>query len=411
MQCWLHLLLSFFMTAQQPLQEKIQFRSEIPFWRDERVLRILAQIISAIIVFGLIYWAIANVLQAARLRGLSLGFGFLDESAGFPLGQTAIPYDPTRTFAYAIWVGVLGTLRVSIVGIFLATILGTFVGIARLSSNWLVNRIALAYIELHRNIPLLVLLFLWYRGIFLQFPGVQNSIQWPGPIFLSQRGLFLTWPRLTDTGLIFMIMTIVGIVVAIAAWFSLRKIRENTGRSTYHNTVSLVIILLFPIIGWILAGGNPFNFESPELSGFNFQGGLHLAPEFAALLIGLVTYTAAFIAEAVRAGIQAVSKGQREAAFAVGLKYRQVLSLVIFPQALRVIIPPLISQYLNLTKNSSLAFFIAYIDLFFIGRTTTNQAGRAIQVILIVMSIYLAISLITSLILNVYNRRIQFLER
>ncbi|MEJ2263026.1 MAG: ABC transporter permease subunit [Anaerolineales bacterium] len=399
------------MTAQQPAQKQIQYRSEIPFWRDERVLNIAAQVVSAVFVIGLIVWVISNVVSAANERGLSLGFRFLREAAGFPIGETAIPYDPSRSFAYAFLVGVLGTLRVAFLGIILATILGTLVGLARLSSNWLIRRLAIAYIEIHRNIPLLVLLFLWYRGVFLQFPRVKDSITWPGPIYINQRGLYLTWPRLTSSGTIFAILSIIGLVFAVVAWVWLRKIREATGRQTFYTPISLAILILFPLTGWFLAGSTPITLEVPVLSGFNFKGGVHLSPEFTALLVGLVTYTAGFIAEVVRAGIQAVGRGQLEAARAVGLNYRQVLSLVIFPQALRVIIPPLISQYLNLTKNSSLAFFIGYPELFFIGKTTINQAGRAIQVFLLIMAVYLTISLFTSLVLNIYNRRIQFVER
>jgi general L-amino acid transport system permease protein len=397
--------------ANQTSQSSRTLSSEIPFWRDERVLKVAAQLVSAILVIGLLVWLAGNVISAANQRGLSLGFRFLRDSAGFPIGETPIPYDPSRSFAYAFLVGVLSTLKVSIVGIFFATILGIFVGIARLSSNWLVNRLALAFIEIHRNIPLLVLLFLWYTGVFITLPRVQESIAWPGPIYLNQRGLYITWPQLTSTGTIFVITIVIAFVLAIIAWSILNRYQIATGKSTYYGWVSLAILIIVPLLGWFLAGDTPVRLDVPILQGFNFQGGLHLTPEFTALLIGLVTYTAAFIAEVVRAGIQAVSRGQQEAARALGLRYWQVLSLVIMPQALRVIIPPLISQYLNLVKNSSLAFFIGYPELFFIGRTTTNQAGRAIQVILLVMAVYLAISLITSLLLNIYNRRIQLIER
>ncbi len=393
------------------MDNQIDYQSQIPFWRDERVLRIAAQVISAVVVIGALVWVTLNVLRAAEQRGLSLGFDFMNSTAGFPIGESDIPYDPSRSFAYAFTVGVLNTLKVSILGIFLATILGTLVGIARLSTNWLVRRIALAFIEIHRNIPLLVLLFLWYRGVFLKLPRVQDSIQWPGPIYINQRGLFMTWPRLNPNGIIFVIAAILSLILAIAAFIYLRRLRELTGRSTYFGLVSLAILIVLPVVGWFLAGGRPFTLEFPELSGFNFAGGVHMTPEFTALLVGLVTYTAAFIAEVVRAGIQAVSRGQLEAARAVGLSYSQILGLIIFPQAMRVIIPPLISQYLNLTKNSSLAFFIGYPELFFIGKTTINQAGRAVQVILLIMAVYLSLSLITSAILNFYNRRIQIVER
>jgi general L-amino acid transport system permease protein len=223
--------------------------------------------------------------------------------------------------------------------------------------------------------------------------------------------LQLTWPRLTPTGSPFVISIVIGLILAIVAWVYLRRMQERTGRSTYFAYVSLGIIIIIPIIGLVIAGGDPLEADVPVLSGFNFDGGYQLTPEFAALLVGLVMYTAAFIAEVVRAGIQAVDRGQLEAASAIGLSYSQLLSLVIIPQAMRVIIPPLISQYLNLTKNSSLAIFIGYPELFFIGKTTINQAGRAVQIFILIMAVYLSISLITSLILNIYNRRFQLVER
>lgn len=399
------------MTPKQPSSEAIEYHSDIPFWRDERVLRTLAQIISAVVVIGLLILAVINILNAAEERGLSLGFEFIGEAAGFPIGESDIPYDPSKSFLYAFLAGLLNTLKVAIVGIFFATILGTLVGIARLSTNWLVSRLALVYIEFHRNIPLLILLLLWYRGFFTRLPDVQDSIILPGPTYLSQRGLQLTWPRVTPDGWSFVISIILAVILAVIAWIYLRRLQETSGRSTYFGLVSLAILILLPLIGLLISGGKPFEADVPVLTGFNFIGGYQLTPEFAALLVGLVTYTAAFIAEVVRAGIQAVDRGQLEAARSVGLNYSQLLSLIIIPQALRVIIPPLISQYLNLTKNSSLAIFIGYPELFFIGKTTINQAGRAVQVFAVIMAVYLSISLMTSLILNIYNRRIQLVER
>jgi general L-amino acid transport system permease protein len=399
------------MPPEKPSASTVEFHSQVPFWRDERVLRIIAQIVSAIVVFGLLYLAVINVINAAEQRGLSLSFGFLNEAAGFPIGESDIPYDPSRSFLTAFLVGVLNTLKVSIVGIFIATILGTFVGIARLSTNWLVSRMALVYIEFHRNIPLLVLLLIWFSIFITGLPEVAESIVLPGPIYLNQRGMQLTWPRLTPQGTPFVISIVLAIILAIIAWIYLRRYQERTGRSTYFAFVSLGILIALPFIGFVLSRGQPLQADVPVLSGFNFIGGYDLSPEFAALLVGLVTYTAAFIAEVVRAGIQAVDRGQLEAARAIGLSYSQLLSLVIVPQALRIIIPPLISQYLNLTKNSSLAIFIGYPELFFIGKTTINQAGRAVQVIILIMAVYLSISLITSFILNIYNRRIQLVER
>jgi general L-amino acid transport system permease protein len=394
----------------QPVQMQIA-SSRPPFWRDERVLRIAAQVLSAILIIGFLIWMVNNVIESAAQRGLNLGFQFLSGEAGFPIGETDLPYTPASSFAYAFLVGVVNTLKVSVIGILLATVLGTIVGVARLSTNWLVSRIALIFIEIHRNIPLLVLLFLWYSGVFIQLPRVKDSFVWPGPTFVNQRGVYFTWPLWNENSTLFAILTGLGVVLAVIAWIWLRRIRETTGRSTYFGAISLLILIAFPVVALALTGGRPFDLEIPSLQGFNFQGGLHFSPEFSALLIGLVTYTAAFIAEVVRAGIQAVSRGQLEAASALGLKSFQVLGLVIMPQALRIIIPPLISQYLNLTKNSSLAIFIGYPELFFIGKTTINQAGRAAQVFVLVMLVYLAMSLVTSVILNLYNNRIQLVER
>ncbi len=369
-------------------------------------MRAAAQLASAALVIGLLIWIVTNLVRAAEQRGLGLGFDFLDQAAGFPIGEGVIPYDPSDSFLYAFWVGVLNTIKVAVVGILLTTILGTLVGLARLSTNWLVSRLALAYIELHRNVPVLVLLFIWYFAVFTQLPAVRESIELPGPTYINQRGLFLTWPHLSESGAAFAAAVILGLIVSAISWIVLRNIRLRTGRWSHFTAVSVVLLIGISAIGWAASGGEPLVFDVPELQGFNFTGGLSLTPEYAALLIGLVTYTAAFIAEVVRAGIQAVDKGQREAARSVGLGSNQVLWLVIIPQALRVIIPPLISQYLNLTKNSSLALAIGYPELFTVGRIMINQAGRALPVFVMIMLTYVTMSLITSLILNIYNRRV-----
>lgn len=399
------------MTIKEGPSKLIEFKSEIPIWRDERVLKSAAQVISAVLVIGFVVFLIINFFDSAEKRGISLGFDFLKESAGFPITESTIPYDPSRSFGYAFLVGIINTLKVAILGIVAATILGTLVGLARLSSNWLLSRIALIYIEFHRNIPLLVLLFLWFFAVFQRLPAVGESIEWQGLIYLNQRGVYMPSLHLTSTGIIWLITLALGIVLAIITWVVLRRIRETTGRETYFSFVSVAILILLPTIGWFLSGGNPVEVDLPVLERFNFTGGTRLTPEFSALFVGLVMYTAAFIAEVVRAGIQAVSRGQLEAARAVGLKPFQVLGLVIIPQAMRVIIPPLISQFLNLTKNSSLALAIGYPDLFNVGRIMINQAGRAVSVFLMIMASYLVMSIVTSVILNIYNRRIQFVER
>ncbi len=396
------------MTLKEGSRRLFGFSGDVPLWRDERALRAVAQLISAALMIGAVLWLVSNFIQAAELRGLPLGYDFLSQESGFPIGESVIEYDPSRPFLYAFLVGLLNTLKVSILGIILATILGTGIGLARMSSNWLLSRLSLAYIEFFRNTPLLVLLFIWYFAVFNRLPRVRDSFSLPGPIYLNQRGLFVPWPKYTTEGLLFLAAILLGIVTATAAWIWLRRVREQTGRQTYFWPISLFLLLLFPAMAWISQSGQTITWDIPILEGFNFQGGTTLTPEFAALLVGLVTYTAAFIAEVVRSGVQAVDRGQKEAARAIGLSGTQVLSLVIIPQALRVMIPPMISQFLNLTKNSSLALAIGYPDVFAVGRIMINQAGRAVPVFSMVMLTYLTISLFVSFILNWYNRRIQY---
>jgi general L-amino acid transport system permease protein len=399
------------MMMSQDSRIQVITRSSIPLWRDERVIQAIAQVVSAILVIGFLVFFVSNVFQAAQDRGLSLGYDFVDEAAGFPLAESVIPYDESRSFAYAFLVGILNTIKAAVVGIVGATVLGTAAALARLSTNWLVSKIASVYIEVVRNIPLLVQLFIWYFAVFQNLPVVGESIQWPGPIYLSQRGIYLPSPVPTPTFAIWIICVAMGIVLAVVLRVVLGRYQLRTGRTTYPVTTAVVVLVALPLAGWFLVGETPLVADVPELGKFNFEGGMRLTTEYAALLTGLVIYTGAFIAEVVRAGILAVNRGQFEAARAVGLSNVQVLRLVVFPQAMRVIVPPMISQYLNLTKNSSLAIAVGYPDLFFVGRTIINQAGRAVPVFTMVMAVYLFTSLTTSVLLNIYNRRIQFVER
>jgi len=383
----------------------------IPFYRDERILNITAQIVSTILIFGFLIWAILNFIEAADARNMELSFGFLKEAAGFPISNPPIEYEAGMTYGRAFLVGLMNTLLISGVGIVAATIIGVLVALARLSSNWLLSRIALIFIEFHRNIPLLVLLFLWYFVAFSFLPPVTESLSWPGPTYINKRGIYLSWPRLSDTGSTFVILSIIGVLAAAIIFIILRRKRKITGKNTYYMPISLSLVFVFIVAGWLFSGGSPFQMDIPALDGFNFQGGLRLTPEFAGMFLSLSLYTAAFIAEVVRGGIQAVDKGQIEAARAVGLNQMQVLSLVVMPQALRIIVPPMISQYLNLTKNSSLALAIGFQEVFAVGKITINQAGRAVPVFGLIMITYLSLSLLTSFVLNIYNRRIQFVVR
>jgi general L-amino acid transport system permease protein len=387
------------------------YRKGVPLWRDVVVLQWVAQILSAVFVLVFIWFLISNVLRAADARGLSWSYGFLDEAAGFPISESLLPYDASYPFSRAFVIGILNTLKVSLVGIVFATLLGIITAVARLSSNWLVSKIAGAYIEIIRNVPLLVQLFFWYFGFFQRLPPVQEAAGVPNVLYLSQRGLYVLWFKPTSTFGFWMIFVGAGLVLSWVLYVVLSRYQIRTGKTTYPVATALGVLIVLPVAGWFLVGESPLATTVPVLGKFNFEGGLRLTPEFVGLLVGLVVYTGAFIAEVVRAGILAVSKGQFEAARAVGLTQMQVLRLVVFPQALRVIIPPMISQYLNLTKNSSLAILIGYADVFFVGRTIINQSGRAVPVFLLIMAIYLTISLITSVIMNIYNRRVRLVER
>jgi general L-amino acid transport system permease protein len=295
----------------------------------------------------------------------------------------------------------------------LTTIVGVLAGVARLSSNWLINRFAAAYVGVIRNTPLLLQLMFWYFGVIIQLPGVRQAIELPGPVFLTQRGIYLAWAEPTATTpawRIFIILAVISIFMIGYALATAKK-RAPVPLSPWWNLAFVVIPVSIIWIGAMIQPEPPLRPFIPELSGLNFRGGLRLTPEFAALLFGLVTYTGAFIAEIVRAGIQAVSKGQVEAARSLGLTNTQTLRLIVFPQALRIMIPPVTSQYLNLVKNSSLAIAIGYPDLFSISGTVFNQTGAAIETTVIMMLSYLIISLFTSLLMNIYNTRIQLVER
>jgi general L-amino acid transport system permease protein len=383
--------------------------SAIAPWRDARVLRIAAQVVVVAIVAIVVGLMVRNLLSAMDARGLGFGFSFLGRSAGFDISESPISYSPSDTYARAFLVGVLNTLFVSFVGIILATILGVVVGVARLSPNWLVQRIVGGYVELMRNTPLLVQLFILYFAVFLQLPAVAQSITLPGSVSINQRGVFMPAPQLAAGFLAWFAFMAVGVFGLVVARRVSRR-REDAGHAIHGLRIAgWAWLVAMAVIGWIVT--SPINWDVPVQGSFNFTGGLSLTPEFTALLVGLVLYTAAFIGEVVRGAIQAVRQGQWEAARALGLSEGDTLRRVVFPQALRIIVPPLTSQYLNLVKNSSLAIAIGYPDLFKVGQTMANQTGQPVPVIILVMSTYLAISLATSALMNLYNRRVQVLER
>jgi general L-amino acid transport system permease protein len=382
----------------------------VPFWRDVRFARALSQIVFALLIAVLAGVLYSNMRHGLESRGLWGGFGFLRLEAGFDIGE-GITYDPSDSYARAFVVGVANTLRVAAVGIVVATILGVLAGVARLSSNWLVSKMASVYIESIRNTPLLVQLFVWYFAVILKLPRVKESVALPGSVFISNRGLALPWPVGTDSFSSWLLYGIAGAVAAAVLWAVRSRGQRRTGRPAFSVLWIGVAFVALATLGWFLVPGAPLVLDKPSLQGWNYQGGLTLTPEFTALVVGLVVYTGAFIAEVVRAGILAVPRGQIEAARSVGLNEMQTLRLVTFPQALRIIIPSLTSQYLNLAKNSSLAIAIGFPDLFNVSGTIFNQTGRSVQVIVMIMVSYLSMSLFTSLLMNVYNRRVQLVER
>ncbi|RDV01048.1 amino acid ABC transporter permease [Undibacter mobilis] len=385
--------------------------ASVPFYNDPKVRSIAYQIALCLVVAGLIYGAASNAIENLQRARIASGFGFWDNIAGFDISQTLISYSNTSTYGRAFWVGLLNTLLVAGLGIIFATILGFIIGIARLSKNWLVNKAATFYVETIRNLPLLLQLLFWYNAVLKALPDLRDSVKIPGGIYLNNRGLFMPAPS-AQAGFGFVELTLlVGVIGAIAYRYWARKRQEQTGQQAPVFLVSLGLIVGLPLLVFLLAG-MPLKFDFPEAGRFNIAGGLEVVPEFAALLFGLSIYTAAFIAEVVRAGILAVSHGQTEASYSLGMKPGPTLRLIIVPQAMRVIIPPLTSQYLNLTKNSSLAVAIGYPDLVqvFTG-TVLNQTGQAVEVVAITMAVYLTISLVTSFLMNVYNSRVKLVER
>jgi len=381
-----------------------------PPWNDPRIRGVVWQILFVGIVLALVAFLIHNTLVNLRRQNIASGFGFLDREAAFGIGESLIAYSPADTYARAFLVGLLNTLYVSALGIVLATVLGTFMGIARLSSNWLIRKLAQVYVETFRNIPLLLQLFFWWAMLRVSAPAPRQAWELLPGVLVSNRGFVFPVPTADPVHRWMLLALALGIAgaIGISRWSKRRQ--ALTGAQFPSGWVGAALIVGLPLLVF-LAAGMPLDLDWPELKGFNFVGGSAVSPEFAALLIGLTVYTGSFIAEIVRAGILAVSWGQSEAASALGLRPGQRMRLIVLPQALRVIVPPMTSEYLSLTKNSSLAVAIGYPDLVSIANTTMNQTGQAIEGITMIMAVYLAISLLISLFMNLYNRAVALVER
>ena len=365
-----------------------------------------------VVVGGLAGAAAINAAQNLAQAHIASGFGFWNNTAGFDISQTLIYYSSsTSTFGRAFWVGLLNTLLVASIGIVLATALGFVIGIARLSRNWLVSRLAGTYVEMIRNVPLLLQLLFWYNAVLKSLPELRGSVSLPGGGILNNRGLFLPRPEFADGFGLVAVTLLFGVLVTLVLRVWARRRQERTGQRPHTIWIALGLIVILPLLVFLLSGA-PMSFSVPKMGRFNVMGGVEILPEFAALLVALTIYTAAFIAEVVRAGVASVPPGQTEAAQALGLPSRTILRLVVIPQAMRMIVPPLTSQYLNLIKNSSLAVAIGYPDLVqvFTG-SVLNITGQAVEVVAITMAVYLFISLVTSLLMNLYGRAVGIVER
>jgi general L-amino acid transport system permease protein len=395
------------------MAEQVRAASQQPFRRHtSRLGNVAIQLVTLAIIVALAGGAIFEAVQNLARAQMASGFGFWNNTAGFDISQTLIAYSPsTSTFGRAFWVGFLNTLLVAAIGIVLATVLGFGIGIARLSHNWLVAKLAAGYVEVSRNVPLLLQLLFWYNAVLKSLPELRGSMALPGGAILNNRGLFLPRPEFAPKFSIVLIVLAIGIAATIALKSYANRRHDRTGEEVPVLWPAFGFIVVLPLAVFALAGF-PLTFSLPHMGRFNVSGGVEILPEFAALLLALSVYTAGFIAEVVRAGMLSVSHGQVEAAQALGLRSGLTLRLIVLPQAMRVIIPPLTSQYLNLIKNSSLAVAIGYPDLVqvFAG-TVLNIAGHAVEVIAITMAVYLSISLFVSLLMNLYARTAAIAER
>lgn len=393
------------------MADKLSMPPRSPWWRRSQLRAWALQGLLLLAVLGGIAWIFDNALANLARQGIASGFGFWNERAGFAIGISLIEYSEASSYGRAFWVGLLNTLLVSALGVLIATVLGFLIGVARLSSNWLIRKWAAAYIELMRNIPLLLQIFFWYFAVLRPLPHPRQSIDLLGVVFLSNRGLYVPKP-LWQPGAGWLLAALLLGGLGCVLWMRRVQRAPRPARSRWAWLWAAVILFAPVLLVLLLLQGVPLVWELPELQRFNFRGGMVLTPEFVALLVALSTYTAAFIAEIVRAGIQSVSQGQREAAYSLGLSSGQTMRQIILPQAMRVIVPPLTNQYLNLTKNSSLAAAIAYPDLVSVfAGTVLNQTGQAVEVIGVTMAVYLTISLAIAALMGWYNRRVALVER
>jgi general L-amino acid transport system permease protein len=383
---------------------------KVAFFNDPKIRGYIFQALALALLVYVVFSAVNNAITNLTNQRIAAGFAFLGSTAGFGISQALIPWGEAMSYGRAFVVGLLNTLLVAVVGVVLATFLGFIVGVARLSPNWVISKIAYWYVEVIRNLPLLFQILFWYLAVLAAMPGPRDAYSVFGTFFASNRGLTMPKPVFGDAAIGILIAFVVAVVAAFVVRAWARKRQAETGQQFPVVLTMWGLIIGLPLIAYFVTG-MPIGFEYPTKGRFNLSGGTTVIPEFIALVIALVAYTAAFIGEIVRAGIQAVSHGQTEAGRSLGLSEGRILSLIVIPQAMRVIIPPLTSQYLNLTKNSSLAVGIGYPDMVSVGGTILNQTGQAIEIIAMWMGCYLTVSIITSIFMNWYNQRIALVER
>lgn len=400
--------------SPQPSQDRgsFNFRDLPTLFRDSRFWKIAGQVIAVVVVVTVVAVLVDNLFYNLRRLGLTPGFSFLGSPSSFDIGEKLIEYGRADSYGRAIVVGLLNSLLVMVLGIILATVLGVLAGIARLSDNWLLRNLALVYVTIFRNTPLLLQLFFWYFAVFLRLPPLENRISILGSFLLTGRGIFIPWLTATSGTEIWLILLLLGLVGAAGVWRWRSQLQLEQGIPGRSLLWATGVVTATALVALIVTRTVPFLLSLPQVTdGAGVTGGFRISPEFCAVLTGLVVFTGSFIAEIVRAGIQAVPRGQWEAASALGLKASPLMQLVVLPQALRVIVPSLTSQYLNLAKNSSLAIAVGFPDLYLVASTTFNQTGRAVEVVLLIAITYLTISLFISLVMNFFNQRVQLKER
>ncbi|WP_112501653.1 amino acid ABC transporter permease [Agrobacterium sp. lyk4-40-TYG-31] len=396
--------------AGKALHPESSSKSATSIIYDPQARSIFYQVVTVILLVLFVWMIASNTVHNLQRANISSGFGFLNGRAGFDIGQSLIAYSNDSTFGRALVVGILNTLQVAFLGIITASIIGFIVGIARLSNNWLISKLAQAYVEIFRNIPPLLVIFFWYKGVITILPQARDSLQLPLGTVLNNRGFFYPKQVWGEGSWLIPVAFLVGVVITyfVYRWAKARQMK--TGQPFRTGIVGTAIIIGLPVLAFLVMGA-PLTFDYPVAGRFNLSGGSVIAPEFLSLYLSLSFYTASFIAEIVRGGIKAVAKGQTEAASALGLRGNNITRLIVVPQAMRIIIPPLTSQYLNLTKNSSLAVAVGFSDLVAVGGTILNQTGQAVEVVAIWLVVYLSLSLTTALIMNWFNAKMALVER